>query len=219
MGIQVSLSAMARALRRMGITRKNKTYYDPQRRSEKVVDRTQEYFAEVSSIQNDQLVFIDEMGATLNLETNSGRSQKGQRAVGPKPTARGTRVSTVGALSSEGLKATRCFEGTMNGEVFLTFLTRWLLPILKTGQVLILDNASPHRCADVIKLRTKAGVKVIFLPPYSPHLNPIELCWSKVKTVLKTVKARTTETLRQALQEAFGRITPANAEAWFGHCL
>lgn len=219
MGIQVSLSAMARAWQRMGITRKKQTYYDPPRLSEPVVDRTQEYFAEVSSIENDQLVFIDEMGATLNLETDYGRSQKGQRAVGPKPTTRGTRVSTVGALSAAGLKATRCFEGTMNGEVFLTFLTHWWLPILKTGQVLILDNASPHRCADVIKLLTKAGVKVIFLPPYSPPRNPIELGWSKVKTVLKTVKARTTETLRQALQEAFGRITPANAEAWFGHCL
>jgi transposase len=219
MGIQVSLAARDRAWRRLGITRQNKTYYDPQRRSATVVDRTKEYFAEVSSIPNDQLVFLDEMGATLNLETDYGRSQKGQRAGGPKPTARGTRVSTVGALSSGGLKATRGFAGTMNGEVFLTFLTRWLLPILTTGQVLILDNASPHRCADVIKLLTKAGVKVIFLPPYSPHLNPIELGWSKVKTVLQTVTARTTETLRQALQEAFGRITPANAEAWFGHCL
>jgi transposase len=184
-----------------------------------VVGRTQEYFADISSIENDQLVFIDEMGATRNLETDYGRSQKGQRAVGPKPTAKGTRVSTVGALSSKGLETTMCFEGTMNGEVFLAFLTRWLLPILKTGQVLIVDHASPHRCAEVIKLLKQVGVKVIFLPPYSPHLNPIELCWSKVKTILRTVKARTTETLPQALQEAFSCITSNDAEAWFRHCL
>lgn len=159
----------------MGITRKKTTYYDPQRLSEKVVDRTQEYFAEIAQIKTEQLVFIDEMGATLNLETSSGRSQQGQRAVGPKPTAGGTRVSTVGALSSEGLETVRCFEGTLNGDVFLYFLTQFGLPILKTGQVLIVDNASPHHLADVSKLLAKAGVKVIFLPPYSPPRNPIEL--------------------------------------------
>ena len=115
------------------------------------------------------------MGATLNLETDYGRSQKGQRAGGPKPTARGTRVSTVGALSSKGLETTMCFEGTMNGEVFRAVLTRWLLPILKKGQVLMVDHASPHRGAAVIKLLKKVGVKIIFLPPYSPPLNPIEL--------------------------------------------
>jgi transposase len=99
----------------------------------------------------------------------------GPRAVGPQPTARGTRVSTVGAWSSTGLETTRGFDGTRNGEVFRAVLTRWLLPILKTGQVLMVDHASPHRGAEVIKLLKQVGVKVILLPPYSPPLNHIEL--------------------------------------------
>ena len=99
------------------------------------------------------------------------------------------------------------------------FLTQFLLPILKPGQTVILDNASPHCQTAVTTLLSKAGVSVIYLPPYSPHLNPIELCWSKVKNFLKRAQARTKETLSQSIQEALAQITQEDSLAWFRHCL
>lgn len=90
---------------------------------------------------------------------------------------------------------------------------------MKKGQVLIVAKVSPHHRAAGIKLLEEAGVTVIFWPPYSPPLNPIELCWSKVKAALETAKARTVETLPQARKVALGRVTQTDAEAWFRHCL
>jgi transposase len=219
MGVTVSISAMSRALRRMGISRKKKTLYDPKRQTANVALRTNEYFAKLSQLDQKQLIFIDEMGATQNLVSHYGRAQIGQRAFGPKPSARGQRINTIGALSSDGLEATMCFEGTLTSAVFLVFLTQFMLPVLKPGQTLILDNASPHCQTEVTTLLNKAGVSVIYLPPYSPHLNPIELCWSKVKNFLKRAQARTKETLSQALQEALTQITKEDSDAWFRHCL
>ena len=219
MGVKVSISAMGRALQRMGISRKKQTLYDPKRQTANVALRTNEYFAKLSQLDQEQLLFLEEMGATPNLVSHYGRAQIGPRAFGPKPSSRGQRINTIGALSSKGLETTRCFEGTLTSAVFLVFLTQFLLPVLKPGQTLILDNASPHGQTEVTTLLGKAGVSVIYLPPYSPHLNPIELCWSKVKNFLKRAQARTKETLSQALQEALTQITKEDSEAWFRHCL
>lgn len=218
-GVTVSISAMSHALRRMGISRKKKTLYDPKRQSANVAVRTHEYFAKLSQLSQNQLVFIDEMGATLNLVSHYGRAQVGQRAFGPKPTSKGRRLNTIGALSAAGLETTMCFEGTLTSAVFLAFLTQFRLPIWKPGQAVILDHASPHCQATVTTLLNKIGVAVIYLPPYSPHLNPIELCWSKVKNFLKCAQARTKETLSQSLQEALAQITKEDSLAWFRHCL
>jgi transposase len=218
-GVKISQSAMGRALLRMGMSRKKKTFYDPKRQTENVLTRTQEYFAKLSQLEQKDLIFIDEMGATLNLVSHYGRAQIGQRAFGPRPTAKGSRLNTIGALSRAGLEATWCFEGTLTSSVFLTFLTQILLPRLKPGQTIVLDNASPHCQSQVAAVLKKASVSVLYLPPYSPHLNPIELCWSKVKNFLKRAQARTKETLSQSLQDAIAQINSEDSQAWFRHCL
>lgn len=165
----------------------------------------------------ERLIAIDEMGACLDLCPLYGRSAQGQRAYGTKPTARGTRISTVGALGIEGLKAAVCFEGTLNGDVFLFFLEHGLLPRLQPGDILLLDNAAAHRVAPVQEAIEQAGAHLVYFPSYSPDLNPIELAWSKVKHRLRKAQARTKEALYQAIAEALQTISTQETKAFFQH--
>ena len=133
------------------------------------------------------------MGAVLNLTPLYGRSPQGERVYGAKPTGPGRRISTIGALGVEGLKTAMCFEGTLNGEGFLQFLDQFLVPILRPGQIVLLDNAKAHQVAGVRERIEGTGARVLYLPPYSPDLNPIEMAWSKVKQFLRKAQARTLE--------------------------
>lgn len=157
------------------------------------------------------------MGAALNLTPVYGRSRKGTRAYGEKPTSRGTRLSTLGALGSHALLTAMCFEGTLNGAVFLFFLEHFLCPLLQPGQIVIVDNAKAHQVDEARELIEDKGARLVYLPPYSPDLNPIELAWSKVKHGLRKARARTVETLYQALSQALETITADNAAAFFKH--
>jgi transposase len=157
------------------------------------------------------------MGATLNLSLDYGRAPRGQRVYGQRPTARGQRISTIGALSGQGLETALCFEGTLNGAVFVYFLEHFLCPLLKPGHIVVVDNARAHQVDGVVELIEAAGARVRYLPPYSPDLNPIELAWSKVKHALRKAQARTPEALYDALSQALDTLTPANAQGYFKH--
>ena len=108
-------------------------------------------------------------------------------------------------------------ESATDGEVFATYLQQVLCPKLSPGDVLVMDNLSAHKVAGIRELVQARGAKLIYLPPYSPDLNPIEKAWSKFKQFLRSVKARTKETLDQAVTDALNTITPQNAAAWFRH--
>jgi transposase len=110
-----------------------------------------------------------------------------------------------------------CFEGTLNGHVFLFFLEHFLLPLLRPGDTVLLDNAQAHHVAQVRELIEEAGAQVLYLPPYSPDLNPIELAGSKVKHFLRKAQARTIDALYQAIAEALQTISPHDARAFFHH--
>lgn len=157
------------------------------------------------------------MGAVLNLTLEYGWAPKGQRAYGEKPTSRGQRISTLGALSSPGLVTAMCFEGTLNGAVFLYFLEHFLCPQLKPGQCVILDNAAAHHVEGVAELIEQTGAELLYLPPYSPDLNPIEMAWSQVKHRLRKAQARTKKALYEALAQALHTLTPEQAKAYLGH--
>ena len=134
----------------------------------------------------EQSISLDEMGAGVNLTPLYGRSPTGERVYGAKPTGPGKRISTIGALGPGGLKTALCFEGTLTGAVFLQFLDEFLVPGLKPGQIVILDNAKAHKVEGVRERIEGAGARVLYLPPYSPDLNPIEMAWSKVKQQFPT---------------------------------
>ena len=133
-----------------------------------------EYQTEVTHHKSEELIFIDETGAVLNMTPRYARSPEGERAYAPKPTAKGSRISTIGALTTTGFSSAFCFEGTLNGDVFLYYVEHFLLPHLTPGKVVILDNAAAHQDEEALELIEQTGATVLFLPPYCPELNPIE---------------------------------------------
>jgi len=145
------------------------------------------------------------------------RAPRGQRALAPKPVNRGCHITMLGALGLQGLVAAMTIEGCTDGAVFLAFLHEVLLPQLRPGQFLIMDNLKSHKVAGVAAACAAAGVRLLYLPPYSPDFSPIEECWSKVKTLLRTKAARTLEALEQAIAEALAAITSQDAHGWFAH--
>lgn len=124
----------------------------------------------------------------------------------------------LGALDVGGVRAMMTVEGATDAEVFETFLERVLLRKLKPGDIVVLDNVGAHRTADVRRLIEAAGARVLYLPPYSPDLNPIELCWAKLKALLKEFAARTRDALDDAIRRAMDLIDGADASGWFAHC-
>lgn len=145
------------------------------------------------------------------------RAPRGQRALATKPVNRGRHVTMLGALGRHGIVAAMTVEGFTDGDVFLAFLREVLVPQLRPGQVIIMDNLTAHNVAGVVEAMTTAGARLLYLPPYSPDLSPIEECWSKVKALLRAKAARTLETLEQAIAEALAAITATDARGWFTH--
>lgn len=196
---------------------KKKTFYDPKQKSERVQQERAAYREELPTLKVEEVIALDEMGAATNLTPLYGRSLPGERVYGAKPTAPGKRISTVGALGLSGLKTVMCFEGTLTGAVFLQFLDEFLVPVLKPGQIVILDNAKAHKVAGVRERIEGAGARVLYLPPYSPDLNPIEMAWSKVKQFLRKAQARTVEALYEAIAQALQTLSPTDAKGFFKH--
>lgn len=168
-------------------------------------------------IEDKASLYIDESGANLDLTSAFGRAPSPQRAYDEKPTAKGERISTVGVLSPQGLKTAFCFEGTLNGAIFLFFLEHFLCPFLKPGQWVIMDNAPAHKVEGVALLIEETGAHLLYLPPYSPEYNPLELAWSVVKQKLRALKARDKEALYEAWAIALKAISPAHAKQFFQH--
>lgn len=164
------------------------------------------------------LVFLDETGINLTLVRRYGRALRGKRVYGSVPQNYGQNVTVLGGLDRRGMRAAMAVAGPTDGPVFLTFLQQVLCPPLKLGDTVVLDNLRVHKVAGVKELIQATGARVCYLPPYSPDLNPIELCWSKLKAKLRLANARTPARLLQALKKGLQTITADNAKAWFRHC-
>ena len=124
-------------------------------------------------------------------------------------------MTILGAMSLNGRIATMTIEEPTDTDIFLAYIEHLLYPVLKPGDVVVMDNLSAHKTPAVREWIEKAGAELLYLPPYSPDLNPIEKAWAKLKQLLRAAKARSKETLDQAITEALPHITPANAHAWF----
>lgn len=140
------------------------------------------------------------------------------RAQGEAPANHGANISIIGAIRLEGVVAAMTIEGAVDGDVFLAFTQSLLAPELRPGDVVVMDNVQSHKVKGIREAIEAAGARLIYLPPYSPDLNPIEKCWSKVKHFLRSVGARTTEALYQALAEGLDMVTLADLLGWFKHC-
>ena len=124
-------------------------------------------------------------------------------------------MTILGAMNLSGMVATMTIEEPTDTDIFLAYIEHLLVPVLKSGDVVVMDNLSAHKAPGVREWIEKAGAEVLYLPPYSPDLSPIEKAWAKLKQLLRAAKARSKETLDQAITEALPCITPDNAKAWF----
>lgn len=147
-----------------------------------------------------------------------GRAAPGERVVDATPGHSREHYTLVSALSIDGISAPWFLPGAMNSDAFNVYVVQVLAPTLLPGDVVVLDNLSSHKAAGIQAAIEARGATLLFLPPYSPDLNPIELCWSKIKTVLRTAKARTVDALLEAFASALASISTHDALAWFAHC-
>ena len=174
----------------------------------------------VRQLDAKNLVFLDESGITTAMTRLYARARRGERAHGSAPGG-WRRLTVLGALSGEGMIAAMSIQAATTTRVFLAFLQAVLIPELRRrhpGATVLMDNLSAHKPKAVETALTKAGFKLLYLPRYSPDLSPIEPGWSKLKSALRAVEARTRETLEAALAPALDSITPADARGWFNHC-
>jgi transposase len=186
-----------------------------------VKDLRQQFAHEVASTLNaivGHLKFIDECGVHLGLTRLYGRAAPGQRVVEATSGYSGPNYTLVAALSLNTVSAPWLLEGALNGLAFETYVEQVLAPSLQSGDVVVIDNLSAHKGVVIRAAIEARGARMVFLPPYSPDLNPIEKCWAKVKTALRAAKAQTFDALVDAVCTALHAITFDDAAAWFAHC-
>ena len=143
----------------------------------------------------ERFVFIDETGASTNMVRRYGWAPRGERLVHAAPYGHWRTTTFVAGLRSTGLMAPLVLDGPMNGRAFLAYVEQFLAPVLQPGDVVVMDNLAAHKVAGVAEAIRKAGANVLYLPPYSPDLNPIEQVFAKLKALLRSAAARTKGTL------------------------
>lgn len=147
-----------------------------------------------------------------------GRAKDGKRCVDDAPSGHWSTTTMISSIRADGSTACMAIDGATSAIVFREYVRQVLLPTLKADDIVVLDNLSAHKDSLAIELIESVGAKVKFLPPYSPDLNPIEKMWSKIKEFLRAAKARTQETLYDAIAAALKTITSKDAISWFKSC-
>ena len=165
-----------------------------------------------------RLVFLDERGVRTDLVRRDGRGQRGERVVDHAPDSRWHTTTLLAALRVTGLTAPAVFDGPIDGVSFLAYIEHVLAPTLRPGDVVVLDNLSVHRSPAVRAAVETVGATRCFLPKYSPDLNPIELCFAKLKTILRVARCRAREELWATIGACVPRFAPTECRNYFRHC-
>jgi transposase len=163
-------------------------------------------------------VFVDESGTHISMDRLRARAPRGQRAYGKVPRSRGKNLTLIASMSLYGMGEAMCVKGATDSQTFEVYVEHFLAPTLQQGQVVVFDNLGAHKPRRVRELIEARGAEVLFLPSYSPDLNPIEEAFSKIKGILRKLGARTHEALLEAIANALSAITPQDAAGWFNHC-
>lgn len=183
-----------------------------------MAQRREEWSSKQAQWDTTQLVFIDETWAKTNMTRAQGWAPKGQRLVAAVPHGHWKTSTFVGALRVDGLTAPMVMDGAINGDYFKAYVNNVLVPTLRPGDVVILDNLSSHKVAGVREAIEAVGATVRYLPPYSPDFNPIENLFSKLKTLLRKAEERTQDGLWKKIGNLIDVFTPDECKNYFKHC-
>ena len=214
LGIRCCLMTIARALQRRHLTRKKKTLAAQEQQSPRVQAQRRAFQKKLATVDPAHLVFVDENGATTAMTRTYGRAPQGQRVRATAPGA-WQNVTLIVGLRTSGVVAPLALPGAVDSLVFQTYVQEALVPELRAGDVVVLDNLQAHKNQAVRAAIEAAGAQLERLPVYSPDLTPIEEMFSKTKGYLRTVAARTTDTVITAMGEALQRVTPSDILGWF----
>jgi len=165
-----------------------------------------------------RLVFIDETGISTDLIRRYGRSVRGARVHDHAPYGRWQTYTCVAALRFNGITAPGVIDGPIDHDSFLAYIEQILVPTLRAGDLVILDNLASHRGDDIRRAIEGAGATLRFLPPYSPDFNPIELCFAKLKAILRAARPRTFDDVCHVIAASLARFLRDECARYFGHC-
>jgi transposase len=182
-----------------------------------VIRRRDEWQSRRDGIDPRRFRFLDESGAKTNMVRTHGRCPKGQRLLSSAPVGHWNTTTMLAAIGLDGVDAPWTLDGAIDAEAFLVYIEHVLVPTLRGGEIVVLDNLSSHKHPRVAELIHAAGAEVWYLPPYSPDFNPIEEMWSKVKQILRSLAARTFDGLVKAIGIALARVTKDDLLGWFTH--
>lgn len=197
------------------IAAKKKSLHAQERDSEENRKRREKFVEKLRAVPPEKLIFLDESGVSTEMTRRYGRCRGGTRICEGTPKGNWKILTILGAMSTRGIVAAMTVEAATDADIFLAYLDHVLCPQLRPGDVVVMDNLSSHKVSGVRERIEACGAEVLYLPPYSPDLNPIEKAWAKLKQLLRSAKARTAEQLDQAISALLPEITPANATAWF----
>jgi transposase len=214
LGIACSTMTIFRALRRHHITRKKKTTHAQERDTPRVQKQRRVFRKKMASVAAEHLVFVDETGATTAMGRTYGRSPAGERVSAVSPGV-WKNVTLISGLCTSGVVATMAVPGATDRLIFDQYVEQVLVPELRPGDVVVWDNLSPHKSASAIAAIEAAGATVEPLPVYSPDLSPIEEMFSKIKAGLRTIAARSVETVIGAMGQALNKVTQHDILGWF----
>ena len=185
---------------------------------EDVAEKRARWHADLAQIPVDKLVFLDESGVSSNLTRLRGRALREQRLVARVPFGHWQSNTVIAAIRLSGVCSPAVFNAATDTEVFEVYVEQTLLPELKKGDVVIMDNLPAHKVKRIREMIEKAGVEVRFLPPYSPDFNPIENMWSKAKALIRAAEARTFDTIVEAVGKALRAVTLQDCLGYFQNC-
>jgi transposase len=214
----VSVSTVVRALNDMKLTFKKKSLHASEQNRPDVKRKREEWEECMPGLDLDKLVFFDEIGVNTKMVRLHGRCLQSQRLVDFAPAGHYSSSTLLSGMRLDGIVAPMLIDGPVNGETFAGYVEDCLVPVLEPGDILIIDNLPAHKSVRVTAAVEGAGCMLVYLPAYSPDLNPIENMWSKVKESIRTAAARTLDKVVDAVAVALHSVTLSDCQGFFSHC-
>ena len=217
-GINVTIVTIFNACNKLDLRRKKKSFFAAEQERKDVQIKRADFIAAMEDINPSDIIVLDESGADLSMTSEYARAEGGKRANSPKPHIPGSKFSIIGAIGITCIIAAMYIQTSVNAEIFRTFVEQLLNPKLGPGKYVIMDNVGFHKNDAIVTLIESTGAKVVFLPPYSPDLSPIEKMWSKIKEFLKRIKPRSNAEFHNALTVALHEINEDDLSNWYEEC-